>query len=130
MFRAVILPCAMATGATRGASFAVIAAHESPMTNTSGCLELQVLVHHRSSDAVVRTRKPLDEFHGADSRGPRDGQRRNDFLPVDLEAIGEAARGVRTEANLDALFLEPLQRMPRQFRMHAAENFRRGLQDD
>src|SRR5260370_6330150 len=93
-------------------------------------LELQVLVHYRSSDAIVRTGKLLDEFHGANSRGPRDGQRRKDFLPVDLHAIGEASRGVRTETNLDALFLEPLQPMPRQFWMHAAENFRRGLQDD
>ncbi len=93
-------------------------------------LELKELIHDGAADAIVRSRKRLHQRIGAHAGGPNDRRRGNNLCAVNLDALLAAARHARICLHFDAADVEPLQRMSPECRSDAAQNLRRGFEQE
>src|ERR1700674_2600908 len=93
-------------------------------------LQLEVRVHKRSPNAIVRARQRLDELRGADTCRPNHRAGGDGFVTVDFHRAFQDARDSRGCADVDSRNVQALARVRGQLPPDAPENVRRRFQHE
>lgn len=91
-------------------------------------LELQVSVYYRAPGSIVQARQAFHKRVRSHASRPDDCSGVDHFRAIDLHAVCRTPRYTRARPHFDSFAVKPVERMLLEARRDAAQNFRRGLE--